>query len=267
LAAIALYPAVDILDGKAVRLEQGDFERRREYSEDPLEAARRWAGEGARFLHVVDLDGARSGAPVNLERLRAIVSELRDSFDLVQYGGGLRSRQSAQAALAAGADRVVIGTAAFRDPPLLEALLAEHGDRIAVGLDVKGGKVALHGWQEAVDLTPEFAAAGLAAAGVRAIVHTSVDRDGTLEGPDGDGLRTVSGVLAEAGHDCELICSGGIGRLDDLALVADLDLPNVTGVIVGKALYEGRFELDEAKQALAGALGDRARDAGPPEGA
>jgi phosphoribosylformimino-5-aminoimidazole carboxamide ribotide isomerase len=250
LTAISLYPAVDILDGKAVRLEQGDFERRREYADDPLDAARRWAGQGARFLHVVDLDGARSGEPVNLERLKGIVAELRDSFELIQYGGGLRSREAARSALDAGADRVVIGTAAFRDPPLLAALVAEHGEKIAVGLDVKGGRVALHGWQEAADATAAAAAHELAGAGVRAIVHTNVDRDGTLEGLDAEGLRAVS----EAAADCEVLCSGGIGTLEDLALLARLALPNVTGVIVGKALYEQRFGLAEAEDALSGRL-------------
>jgi phosphoribosylformimino-5-aminoimidazole carboxamide ribotide isomerase len=254
LAAISLYPAVDILDGKAVRLEQGDFERRREYADDPLDAARRWAGQGARFLHVVDLDGARSGEPVNLERLRAIVAELRDSFELIQYGGGLRSREAARSALDAGADRVVIGTAAFRDPPLLAALVAEHGERIAVGLDVKGGRVALHGWQQAADTTPAAAAQELASAGVRAIVHTNVDRDGTLEGLDGEALKAVSEAVAEAAPGCDVLCSGGIGALADLELLARLALANVTGVIVGKALYEQRFGLADAEAALSGRL-------------
>ena len=144
---------------------------------------------------MVDLDGARSGEPVNLERLERIVAELRDSFELIQYGGGLRSREAARSALDAGADRVVIGTAAFRDPPLLAALVAEHGERIAVGLDVKGGRVALHGWQEAADATPAAAAQELASAGVRAIVYTNVDRDGTLEGLDGEALSRVRSGL------------------------------------------------------------------------
>jgi phosphoribosylformimino-5-aminoimidazole carboxamide ribotide isomerase len=239
-----LYAAIDVLDGRAVRLEQGDFERSRRYDDDPLSAARRWVEGGARFLHVVDLDGARRGTPVHLEHLRRIGAELE--VELVQYGGGLRSVGDAEAALAAGADRVVIGTAAFVEPGLVSELVQAHGERIAVGLDVKDGKVAVRGWQERTALAPEEAARDLLERGVRTIVYTSVDRDGTLEGANQDGLRR----LASAAPETTLICSGGVGSLADLRGLAALRLPNLAGVIVGKALYERRFTVADALAAL-----------------
>jgi phosphoribosylformimino-5-aminoimidazole carboxamide ribotide isomerase len=236
---VELYPAVDVLGGKAVRLTQGDYGRTTEYAADPLDAARRWVDEGARRLHVVDLDGARSGAPVNLGALERIAG----LGVPVQYGGGLRSAPDVEAALGAGASRVVLGTAAFLDRSLLEEVLAAHGGRIAVGLDVREGRVAIHGWQERIDESAATAAGGLSEAGVETIVYTKVDRDGTMEGADLD----AAGELIEAASGAQVIYSGGIGMLDDLQSLARLDLH---GVIVGKALYEGRFTVAEALEAL-----------------
>jgi phosphoribosylformimino-5-aminoimidazole carboxamide ribotide isomerase len=232
---IELYPAVDILGGKAVRLQQGDFARTTEYDADPVEAARRWVDAGARRLHVVDLDGARKGTPVNLDALARIA---RIGVP-VQYGGGLRSAPDAESALDRGATRVVIGTAAFLDPPLLDELLAARGDRIAVGLDVRGGRVATHGWRQQIETAPSDAVAALVAAGVATIVYTGVDRDGTMEGAD---LR-IAEELVQAADGAQIIYSGGIGTLQDLEGLATLDLH---GVIVGKALYEQRFTIQEA---------------------
>jgi len=246
LSRLALYPAVDILGGKAVRLEQGDFGRRRDYADDPLDAARRWVEQGARRLHVVDLDGAREGEPANLANLRRIAQELGASIDLLQYGGGLRSADAARAALAAGANRIVLGTAAFRDPGLLEDLLAEAPERVAIGVDVRDGRVAVHGWQERTEMEPAEAIAGLVGRGALTIVHTNVDRDGTLEGLDADSVREISAAVGNA----SLICSGGIASLDDLTSLAGLGLSNLDGVIVGKALYERRFTVGEAAAAL-----------------
>ena len=246
MSRLALYPAVDILGGKAVRLEQGDFGRRRDYADDPLDAARRWVEQGARRLHVVDLDGAREGEPANLANLRRIAQELGASIDLLQYGGGLRSADAARAALAAGANRIVLGTAAFRDPGLLEDLLAEAPERVAIGVDVRDGRVAVHGWQERTEMEPAEAIAGLVGRGALTIVHTNVDRDGTLEGLDADSVREISAAVGNA----SLICSGGIASLDDLTSLAGLGLSNLDGVIVGKALYERRFTVGEAAAAL-----------------
>src|SRR5436190_4057813 len=237
--AIELYPAVDILGGKAVRLTRGDFARRTDYDTDPLEAARRWVDAGARRLHVVDLDGARLGEPVNLDVLVRIAS-LRAP---VQYGGGLRSALDVRVALDAGAARAVVGTVAFLQPELLEEMVGEHGEAIAVGLDAREGRVSVHGWQEQTSQSPADAAGRLSAAGVATIVYTNVDRDGTMEGAD----KEVTERLIEAANGARVIYSGGIGSLDDLRSLAGLDLH---GVIVGKALYESRFTIQEALSVL-----------------
>ncbi len=240
---VELYPAVDVLGGKAVRLEQGDFERRKVYDSDPLDAARRWVEAGARRLHVVDLDGARAGRPVNLQQLEQIANALPVP---VQYGGGLRSLRDAEAAFGCGAARIVIGTVAFLDERLLTNLLLEHGDGIAVGLDVRGGRVAIQGWRERVRVTPVGAVERLVARGVKTIIYTKIDWDGTMQGVD---LR-ITRELAQAARGAELLYSGGIGSLDDLRALAGLRLESLTGVIVGKALYEGRFTVEEALEAL-----------------
>jgi phosphoribosylformimino-5-aminoimidazole carboxamide ribotide isomerase len=236
---VELYPAVDILGGKAVRLTQGDFARKTEYAADPLEAARRWVDAGARWLHVVDLDGARTGEPVNLDALARIV----ELGARVQYGGGLRKLEHAQKALQAGAARIVLGTAAFRDERLLDDLLAAHREQIAVGIDARAGRVAVHGWQERLELTPQQAVTGLVERGVETIVYTKVDRDGTMDGAD----VGVARELIDAADEAALIYSGGIGTLDDLRALAGLELE---GVIVGKALYEERFSIDAAQAVL-----------------
>ena len=234
-----LYPAVDVLGGKAVRLIQGDYARKTEYAADPFEAARRWVEAGARRLHVVDLDGARDGRPVNLDALRRIAG----LGVPVQYGGGLRSADAVKAAIDGGALRVVLGTAAFLDPHLLEEMVSAHGDRIAVGLDVKGGRVAIQGWQERTELTPANAVTRLIETGVKTIVYTKVDWDGMMQGAD----LPVAREITTAADGTSIIYSGGIGSLEDLRGLTKLDLE---GVIVGKALYEGRFTVEEAMEVL-----------------
>ena len=237
-----LFPAIDIRDGKAVRLIQGDYERETRYDDDPLVAARRWVGEGARWLHVVDLDGARSGEPVNLEHVRRIVAAVGVP---VQVGGGLRDSKKVEEAFSSGAERVVLGTAAVHDPELAEAIAAVHGDRVVASVDARAGKVAAEGWTEGTDLETAEVIAELTRRGLRRFVYTPVDVDGLMEGPDLDSLRAA----AEA-TDGELIYSGGIGSLDDLRSVAALGLENVEGVIVGRALYERRFTVADARAAL-----------------
>jgi phosphoribosylformimino-5-aminoimidazole carboxamide ribotide isomerase len=243
LAAPELYPAVDILGGRAVRLIKGDFRRRTTYADHPIEAARDWVVEGARRLHVVDLDGAREGTPMHLEQLTLMAHELRVP---VQYGGGLRSVESARMALDAGAARIVLGTAAFKDTGVLDALLESHADRLAVAVDVRGGKVSTGGWAENTELDAIDAIEGLLSRGVRTIVFTDVDVDGTLEGPDTRVVRRAS----RAARDASLVYSGGISSLEDLESLAGLRLPNLEGVIVGKALYEHRFTVTDALGAL-----------------
>jgi phosphoribosylformimino-5-aminoimidazole carboxamide ribotide isomerase len=242
---VRLYPAIDILGGNAVRLVKGDFAAKTVYDEDPLSAARAWTQAGARFLHVVDLDGAKAGEPANLQQLRRIVQELGVP---VQYGGGLRSLPAVDAAVSAGAARVILGTAAFADPDLLDQALAVHGpERVLVSVDVRGGHVATAGWTQSTDQTAGAVIERLQAAGVQELVYTNVDRDGMLEGPDLQEVREVA-----AGVSGRLVYSGGIGSLGDLRGLAALQEPSLAGVIVGKALYEGRFTIAEAQAALGG---------------
>ncbi len=239
-----LYPAIDILGGNAVRLVKGDFDAKKVYDTDPLAAARQWTEAGARHLHVVDLDGAREGQPVNLDHLRRIAIQLGVP---VQYGGGLRTLDAVGEALDAGAQRAILGTAAFKDPELLDAALARWPERILVSVDVRGGRVTTAGWTEKTELATEEVVASLHARGARELVFTNVDRDGMLEGPD---LHEVDRVAAAVRGS--LIYSGGIGSIADLEGLAALARPSLAGVIVGKALYEERFTVPEALAVLGG---------------
>jgi phosphoribosylformimino-5-aminoimidazole carboxamide ribotide isomerase len=242
---LILLPAIDIRGGAAVRLEQGDFDRETRFDADPLEAARRWCEQGARALHVVDLDGARHGTPANLPDVARICAELEVP---VQLGGGLRDAEAVAAAFAAGVERVVLGTAALEDPALVVSLLAEYGERIAVGADARAGRVALAGWEREAEIGVPGLIADLAGRGARRFVFTPVEVDGTLRGPGVAALRDAAGAAAEA--EAELIYSGGIGTLEHLRTLAALELPALSGVIVGRALYEGRFSVAEGEAAL-----------------
>jgi phosphoribosylformimino-5-aminoimidazole carboxamide ribotide isomerase len=237
-----LLPAVDIRDGKAVRLRQGHFEDETVYADDPLEAARSFVEAGARFLHVVDLDGAREGEPVNLHHVERITSELDVPVEL---GGGLRSIASIRRALKAGAVRVVLGTAAFSDPELLDEALSAFTSRILVGVDVRGGRVSVSGWTRETQTSGEDAIRLMQRRGVTRFVYTNVDRDGMLEGPDLDEVRRVGEAVRG-----RFLYSGGIGSLEDLRGLRELRLVNLAGVISGKALYEGRFGVAEGQAEL-----------------
>jgi phosphoribosylformimino-5-aminoimidazole carboxamide ribotide isomerase len=246
---VILYPAIDILDGCAVRLRKGDFSDSKVYDEDPLAAARAWVQAGARHLHVVDLDGARAGHPSNLEHVRRITQELGVS---VQLGGGLRSPDAIASALGAGVSRVILGTAAFNDPALLEQALGQHGpERVMVSVDARGGRVVTEGWTKATEIGASQVVADLTARGVRELLYTSVERDGMLEGVSADEVLGVASAAADAAAAAHLIYSGGVGSLDDLRLIASLDAPSLAGVIVGKALYEGRFSFADGQALLA----------------
>jgi phosphoribosylformimino-5-aminoimidazole carboxamide ribotide isomerase len=239
---LILFPAIDIRGGKAVRLIQGDYEQETAYDDDPVVAARRWVDGGATWLHVVDLDGARAGAPVNLEHVRRIVATVGVP---VQLGGGLRDSKKVEEAFSSGAERVVLGTAAVRDPEMAAAIASAHGDRVVASVDARLGKVAAEGWTESSELDTTEVIGELSRRGVRRFVYTPVEVDGLMEGPDLDSLREI----AEA-TEGEVLYSGGIGSLDDLRAVAGLGLDNVEGVIVGRALYEQRFSVAEARAAL-----------------
>ncbi len=237
-----LYPAIDMLGGKAVRLVKGDFDANKVYDEDPLSAASAWVRQGAQRLHLVDLDGARDGLPANLDHVRRIAGELGVP---VQFGGGLRSLTAIEAVIEAGVQRVILGTAAFVDPDLLSAALGLWPGRVLVSVDVREGRVATQGWTQTIDGGIIEVIEGLAERGACDLVYTNVDRDGMLEGPD----------IAEVGRIAEsasgsLIYSGGIGALADLEGLAALKAPALEGVIVGKALYEGRFRVAEARATL-----------------
>ncbi len=237
-----LLPAIDILGGHAVRLTRGEFDQQRIYDADPLDAARRWVDAGARALHVVDLDGARTGAPVNLEHVRRIAAAVEVP---VQVGGGLRTLQGVRAAADAGAARIVLGTAAYHDIDLLDTAVAELGNRLVVSVDARRGKLAAAGWTEQTDLPIGPVFERLGARGVRRFVYSSIERDGMLSGPDLDGVRDVAQVVRGS-----FVYSGGVSTLEDLRALADLRQVNLDGVIVGTALYEGRFAVGEAQQLL-----------------
>ena len=239
-----LYPAIDIAGGKAVRLVQGDFDAQTVYGDDPLQAARAWVDAGARFLHVVDLDGARIGTPQNLHHLERIAGELGVP---VQYGGGLRSPEAVADALGAGARRVLLGTAAINDMAFLDEVVATHAEHVVVSIDTRGGFVATAGWTHTSEAPAEQVIERLQDRGVEMFVFTDVDRDGMLEGPDLDGVRRLAAVVRG-----RLLCSGGIATRDDLVALAALRQANLAGVIVGKALYERRFTVAEGQAALEG---------------
>jgi phosphoribosylformimino-5-aminoimidazole carboxamide ribotide isomerase len=239
---VILLPAIDIRDGHAVRLERGDFARETVYVDDPLDAARAWAEAGARMLHVVDLDGAREGTPQNLDHLRRITSELTVP---VQYGGGLRSLVAVREALAAGASRVVVGTAAYSDLDFLDEIVATWGVRICVAIDVRGGNVSVSGWTQTTKMPARDVIERLQGRGVKQFAYTNVDRDGMLEGPDLEDVRRVSEVIRG-----RFLYSGGIASVEDLRALRELRLVNLAGVISGKALYEERFTVAEGNAVL-----------------
>jgi phosphoribosylformimino-5-aminoimidazole carboxamide ribotide isomerase len=237
-----LLPAIDILAGKVVRLAKGSFDAQTVYDADPLTAAKRWAMAGARALHVVDLDGARSGGPVNLEHVRRIAAETKLP---VQVGGGLRTIDAVRAASDAGAARVVLGTAAYTDVEFLDAAVAELGDRVAVSVDARDGRLATAGWSQQTEIPVEAVIERLSGRGVRRFVYSSIERDGMLAGPDLDAARRVAAVVKG-----NFVYSGGVSSLEDLEALTSLRQVNLTGVIVGKALYEGRFTVAQALEIL-----------------
>jgi phosphoribosylformimino-5-aminoimidazole carboxamide ribotide isomerase len=235
-----LYPAIDLRDGRCVRLQQGDYARETVYDENPVTVARRFEAAGARWIHVVDLDAARSGSAANLGVVEAICAAVACK---VQTGGGIRSIADAGDRLAAGAARVVIGTAAVERPALVDELSALHPGRIAVGLDARGRTVAIRGWVENSQADLLDLAARFGASAASALVVTEIGRDGMFTGPDIAGLSEVLHATTTP-----LIASGGVGALSDLAALRaiEVDGRRLTGVIVGRALYEGRLDIEEA---------------------
>jgi phosphoribosylformimino-5-aminoimidazole carboxamide ribotide isomerase len=230
-----LYPAIDIRGGRCVRLIEGDFDRETAYDSDPSSAARRWVEAGAEWLHVVDLDGAVDGRPINREAIVQIRASVQVS---IQLGGGLRRLTDLEEAFAVGVDRVILGTVVLRDPELVSSAVARWGDRIAVALDARDGRLATDGWLGQTDTGAVEVAQRLAEKRVRHFVYTDIRRDGTLSGPNLDALDELIEKV-----DADIIASGGIASLDDIKAVA---AAGATGAIVGRALYDGRIDLGEA---------------------
>ena len=244
-ATFALLPAIDLRGGRVVRLRQGDFERETSYGDDPATVAAAFADAGAPWLHIVDLDGARRGEPAQAEVIARIVERVEERVRC-EVAGGLRTESAVAEALATGASRAVVGTAALRDPAFAAALVQRHGaERIAVAIDVRDGLALGEGWRRgAAGVAVEEAIEGLAAAGVTTFEVTAIDRDGLLGGPDLELLRRA--VALGRGR---IIASGGVGSVKDLVEARAL---GCAGAIVGRALYEGRFTLADALEALAG---------------
>jgi phosphoribosylformimino-5-aminoimidazole carboxamide ribotide isomerase len=244
-----LFPAIDILDGKAVRLARGDFDAKTVYDADPVDAARRWVDGGARVLHVVDLDGARSGAPVNLVTVERITAAVEVP---IQLGGGLRTAGAVADAVSAGAARVILGTAAYGDVDFLDGAITAHGDKVVVSIDARQGRLAAAGWTEQTEIPAQSVIERLGARGVRSFVYSSIERDGMLSGPDVEEVTQVAQAVRG-----RFIYSGGISSIADLEALVALRQVNLAGVIVGKALYEQRFTVAEGQRVLDGRFDSR----------
>jgi phosphoribosylformimino-5-aminoimidazole carboxamide ribotide isomerase len=235
---MTIYPAIDIKGGRAVRLTQGLADRETVYATDPAEVAARFKTAGARWIHVVDLDGAFAGEPANLDAVRAIAA----LGVPVQLGGGLRTRAAVERALGLGVHRVVIGTRAAESEAFVGELVQAFGAKIAVGIDAKDGRVAVKGWVDTTGTTALDLARRMDALGVATLIHTDVGTDGMMTGPN----LTAQDAMAAAVR-ARVIASGGVSRKEDVAALADIKKrrPNLDGVIIGKAIYEGKIDLAE----------------------
>ena len=240
-----VIPAIDLLGGEAVRLTQGKYDEATVYDRDPASVAKRFRSAGTKRLHVVDLEGAKAGRPVQASAVRAILSEMGDTP--VQLGGGLRNVEGIEEALGWGLDRVILGTAALRDPGLVKDAAARFPGQIVVGIDARDGRVAVEGWTDASETTATELGLRFEDAGVAAIVYTDIARDGMLTGPN----LPQTAALAEA-LTIPVIVSGGVGALDDITASAALAPKGICGVIVGRAIYTGAVDLDAALAAVEG---------------
>ena len=237
-----VIPAIDILDGRCVRLYQGDYQQSEVFGEDPVEVAQRWYSQGAKYLHVVDLDGARDGKPKNLKVIEAIARSIPIR---VQMGGGLRDRESIVLVLNSGVSRVILGTAAVENSQLIADICAEFPEQIMIGIDARDGKVATRGWLTTSEVMAVDLAKRMTSIGIAGIIYTDIHRDGTMQGPNVEALRQLAENV-----DVPVIASGGISSITDLLNLLSLEAIGVKGAIVGRAIYTGDIQLREAIRAV-----------------
>ncbi len=241
-----IFPAIDLRGGRCVRLFQGDYAKETVYNDDPAGQAEKWSASGAEFLHLVDLDGAKAGSIVNLNAIGSICSRLTIPCEL---GGGIRTVEEAKKAFDLGVSRVILGTAACENPRIVEEFINEFGsEKVVVGIDAKNGMVATRGWIETSEVTATSLAKKLYLLGVSRIIFTDIATDGALNGPNYESIRH----LCELVPDCSIVASGGVSSAQDVAKFTQMQLPNLEGVIVGKALYDGRTTLAELNKAAKG---------------
>jgi phosphoribosylformimino-5-aminoimidazole carboxamide ribotide isomerase len=233
-----IIPAIDIIEGKCVRLFQGDYSQKTEYGDDPVLVAQRWHSEGATFLHLVDLDGAKAGKPINLDTVGKIAAAIPIP---VEIGGGIRTIADIDAALSKGVSRVILGTVAQKNPGFVKQAVALFGDKIVVGIDCRDGKVAVQGWTQQSEITAGELGTILVDHGIKTFIFTDISKDGTLSGPN---IQATVDFAHQV--KAEVIASGGVSGLNDIKALKDTWVVNLTGVIVGKALYDGKIELAEA---------------------
>jgi phosphoribosylformimino-5-aminoimidazole carboxamide ribotide isomerase len=247
MTAFVLYPAIDIRGGKCVRLLQGDYNQETVFHDSPVEVAKRWEALGAQWIHLVDLDGAKAGRPVN----DAIIGEIARTVRIpVQVGGGLRTREAVERLLQAGVSRVILGTAAIEDRAFVADVLAAHGDKIAIGIDARDGFVAVRGWLETSGVSAEALAQELAELGAGTFIFTDISRDGMMQGPNVEAIVRLARVSGR-----QVIASGGVSAYADIDRLAAHAGDGVAGAIIGKALYTGAIRLDEALKRLDGPAG------------
>jgi phosphoribosylformimino-5-aminoimidazole carboxamide ribotide isomerase len=237
-----VIPAIDLLNGRCVRLYQGDYEKSEVFGENPADTAKKWVDEGATRLHVVDLDGAKAGKVVNLSAIEAIVNAVSIP---VEVGGGLRGKESVQQLFNIGVEWAILGTVAVEKPQLVQQLAEEFPQKIIVGIDARNGKVATRGWLETSEVLATQLAVQMQEFGAAEVIYTDIHRDGTLSGPNLDALRELAAVV-----DIPIIASGGVSSVTDLLSLLALEPQGVTGAIVGRALYTGDISLREAVRAV-----------------
>lgn len=233
-----IYPAIDIRGGKCVRLYQGEFDKEKIYSDEPFQMAKKWESEGAEFLHLVDLDGAEVGLPKNLEAVKKIVDAVNISVEL---GGGIRDMKSLEKVLGLGVERAILGTAIIAEPEFVEDACARFGDRVAAGIDARGGKVSIKGWKETTKLDAIELAMKLKSLGIGRIIYTDILSDGALRGINFGAFKEMASNV-----NVPIIASGGVTTREDLVKLKELEPLGVDGAIIGKALYEGMISLEEA---------------------